>query len=71
MIQTALDVNNLPNPVAGDVGKVVTVYTDENLSTFKVNDTITGDIKYVGDVNTPTGISLYMSVITQEVKPAY
>ena len=69
LIQTTVDVNNLPNPVKDNVGSVVAVVTDENMTSFKVGDVVTGQIKYVGDVNTPSGISLYMYTVALEVKP--
>ena len=68
LIQSTIDVNNLPNPVKDSVGSVVTVFTDENMTSFKVGDVVTGQIKYVGDVNIPAGISLYMYTIALEVK---
>jgi hypothetical protein len=72
MIQSTTDVNNLPNPVKDSVGSVVTVFTNENMTSFKVGDVVTGQIKYVGDVNIPSGISLYMYTIALDVKtPAY
>ena len=70
LIQSTIDVNNLPNPVKDSIGQTVTVFTDENMSTFKVGDVVTGQIKYVGDVNTSSGISLYMYIIALEVKPS-
>ena len=68
LIQSTIDVNNLPNPVKDSVGSVVTVFTDENMTSFKVGDVVTGQIKYGGDVNIPAGISLYMYTIALEVK---
>ena len=68
LIQSTIDVNNLPNPVKDSVGKTVTVVTDENMSSFKVNDIVTGQIKYVGDVNIPGGISMYMYTIALDTK---
>ena len=63
LIQSTTDVSNLPNPVKDSVGSVVTVYTDQDISAYKVNDVVTAHIKYVGDVNIPSGISLYMYTI--------
>ena len=34
--------------------------TDQNMTSYKVNDVVTAKIKYAGDVNIPGGISLYM-----------
>ena len=70
LIQSTIDVNNLLNPVKDSVGKTVTVFTDENMAAFKVGDVVTGQIKYVGDVNIPAGISLYMYTVALEVKPS-
>ena len=69
LIQSTMDVNNLPNPVKDSVGNTITVVTDENMTSFKVGDIITAQIKYVGDVNTPSGISLYMYIVALEAKP--
>jgi hypothetical protein len=60
LIKNTQDIDSLPNPVKDSVGKIVTVFTDENLASCKVNDLVTAKIKYVGDVNTPGGIRLYM-----------
>jgi len=69
LIQSTSNVGTLPNPVANSAGKMVTVITDQDVTTYKVNDTITAKIKYTGDVNTPGGISMYMYNIALEVKP--
>ena len=69
LIQSTMDVNNLPNPVKDSIGKTVTVVTDENMTSFKVSDTKTAQIKYVGYVNTPSGISLYIYIVALEAKP--
>jgi hypothetical protein len=58
LIQNTQDVDALVNPVKADVGKVITVVTDQDMSSFKANDVATARIKYAGDVNTPGGISL-------------
>jgi hypothetical protein len=58
LIQNTVDVGTLPNPVKDSVGKVVTVVTDQNMTSYKVNDVVTAKIKYAGDVNIPGGISL-------------
>jgi hypothetical protein len=60
LVQITQDVGALPNPVRDSVGKVVTVFTDENMAVYKVGDVVTAKTKYVGDVYTPAGISLYM-----------
>ena len=60
LVQITQDVGALPNPVRDSLGKVVTVFTDQNMTSYKVGDVVTAKIKYVGDVNTPGGISLYL-----------
>lgn len=59
LIQSAENVGDLPNPVADKVGQVVTVKTDEDMSSFKDNQAISARVKYTGDVPKP-GITLYM-----------
>ena len=61
LIQTAVDVGSLPNPVKDSINKIVTAYCSEDLSAFKVGNVVTCHIKYGGDVNTPAGITLIMS----------
>jgi hypothetical protein len=58
LVQSSDNVDSLPNPTK-DVGQVITTKTDEDLSSFKVNQMITARVKYVGDVPRP-GISLYI-----------
>jgi hypothetical protein len=58
-IATTQNVDDLPNPVADKVGQVVTMKTDENISSFKVGQSISAKAKYVGDVPKP-GITLYI-----------
>jgi hypothetical protein len=59
LIQNSVDVGNLPNPTKDNVGKVITVKTDQDMNVYKVNDMVTARVKYVGDVPKP-GITLYM-----------
>ncbi len=59
LIQDSVDVGSLPNPTKDDVGKVITVKTDQDMAFFKVSDTVTAKVKYVGDVPRP-GITLYI-----------
>ncbi len=59
LVQTSADVDSLPNPTKDSVGKVITVKTDQDMSSFKVNDIISARVKYVGDVPKP-GITLYI-----------
>ena len=71
LIRSTTNVGDLPNPVANSIGSVVTVFTDQDMSTYKVNDAVTAKIKYVGDVNIPAGISLYMYKVALEIQPGY
>jgi len=59
LIQSSESVDSLPNPTKDKVGQVITAKTDEALNSFKVGQTITARVKYVGDVPKP-GISLYI-----------
>jgi hypothetical protein len=59
LIQTSIDVGSLPNPTKDSVGKVITVKTDQDMTSFKVNDNISARVKYIGDVPKP-GITLYI-----------
>jgi hypothetical protein len=63
LVQSSIDVGSLPNPTKDSIGKVITVKTDQDLNTFKVNDNITARVKYVGDVPKP-GITLYIYDLT-------
>jgi hypothetical protein len=60
LIQSSVDVDNLVNPTKDSVGKVVTVKTDQDMTSFKTGDVITARVKYTGDVNIPGGVNLYM-----------
>ncbi len=59
LVQTSDNVGSLPNPTADKVGQVITTQTDQDMSAFKVGDSITANVKYVGDVPKP-GIILYL-----------
>lgn len=59
LIQRSVDVGTLPNPTKDSVGKIITVKTDQDISSYKVGEEITAKVKYVGDVPKP-GITLYM-----------
>jgi hypothetical protein len=61
VINSSLDVGSLPNPTKSSIGNTVTVFTDQDMSGFKVGDNITGHVKYGGDVNIPGGIRLVLS----------
>jgi hypothetical protein len=60
LIQDSQEVGTLPNPVKDSVNKVVAVVTDQDMTAFKTNDVVKAKIKYVGDVNIASGISLYL-----------
>ena len=59
LVQTSVDVGNLPNPTKDKIGQVITVKTDEKLDSFKAGQQISARVKYVGDVPLP-GITLYI-----------
>ena len=65
LIQSSLDVGNLPNPTKTSIGNTITVVTDQDMSGFKVGDNITGRVKYGGDVNIPGGIRLLLSDVSK------
>jgi hypothetical protein len=65
LILISANVSDLPNLTGDKVGQVVTVKTDQDMSSFSVNQTISARIKYVGDVPKP-GITLYMCYIKEE-----
>jgi hypothetical protein len=60
LVQSTQDVDSLVNPVKDSVGKAVTVFTDQDMKAYTVNDVVAAKIKYTGDVNIPGGIRLYM-----------
>jgi hypothetical protein len=68
LIENSVNVEDLPNPTEGDVGKVVTVETDQDMSSYQVGDVVTARVKYAGDAPKP-GIILYMYDIAPEIKP--
>ena len=68
LIQSSVDVGTLPNPTKDSMGKVISVKTDQNMTSFKTNDVITARVKYVGDVPLP-GITLYIYNIAPLAKP--
>jgi hypothetical protein len=59
LVQTSVDVGNLPNPTKDKIGQVITVKTDDKLDSFKAGQIISAKVKYVGDVPLP-GITLYI-----------
>jgi hypothetical protein len=72
LIESSVNVDDLPNPTMDKVGQVITAKTDEDVSILKVGQEISAKVKYVGDVPKP-GISLYIYNIkgvssTNEVK---
>ena len=60
LIQSTQDVGTLVNTVKDSVGKVVTVFSDQAMTSFKVGDVVTARIIYSGDVNIPGGVRLYL-----------
>ncbi len=60
VIESASNVGTLLNPVADSIGGMVTVVTDQDMSTFNVNDTITANITIAANANGSLGINLYM-----------
>lgn len=64
LILSSANVSDLPNPTSDKVGQVITVKTDQGMSSFSSNQTISARIKYIGDVPKP-GITLYMYDITE------
>lgn len=68
LIENSVDVSNLPNPTRESVGKVISVKTDQDMTSYKVGDVVTARVKYVGDVPKP-GITLYMYDIAPEIHP--
>jgi hypothetical protein len=69
LIQSSVDVDSLVNPTKDSVGKVITVKTDQDMTSFKTGDVVTAKVKYTGDVNTPGGVNLYMYNIALQVYP--
>jgi hypothetical protein len=59
LIQSSESVDSKPSATEGKEGQVITAKTDEDLNLFKVGQTITARVKYLGDVPQP-GISLYI-----------
>jgi hypothetical protein len=59
LVKSSLDVGSLPNPTKDSIGKVITVKTDLDMTSFKADDTVSAKVKYVGDVPKP-GITLYL-----------
>jgi hypothetical protein len=58
-VLTSQDVGTLPNPTKDKIGQTVSFYTDENVSAFRVGQSINAHVKYAGDVPKP-GIVLYI-----------
>ena len=68
LIQDSVDVGDLPNPTKDDVGKTITVLTDDDMTPYVVGDAITARVKYAGDVPKP-GVVLYMYDVAPIVYP--
>ena len=69
LIENIQDVNDLPNPVKDSFGKVVSVMTDQDMTSYKVNDVVTAKIKDVGDVDLPGAIVLYIYDVALNATP--
>jgi len=69
LIQSSVDVDSLVNPTKDSIGKVITVKTDQDMTSFKTGDVVTAKVKYTGDVNTPGGVNLYMYNIALQTYP--
>ncbi len=65
LVTTSASVGSLPNPTKDSIGKVIIVKTDQDMSAYKVGDSITAKVKYIGDTPKP-GIMLYMYNIALE-----
>ena len=68
LVQDSVNVSDLPNPTKDDVGKTITVVTDDDMTPYIVGDVITARVKYAGDVPKP-GIVLYMYDVAPIVYP--
>ena len=69
VIDSTGNVGILFNPVALNVGDVVSVVTDQDMSMFNANDIVKAKIKYTGDVNIQGGIRLYLYNVAPQVRP--
>jgi hypothetical protein len=69
VIDSTGNVGILFNPVALNVGDVVSVVTDQDMSMFNANDIVKAKIKYTGDVNIQGGIRLYLYNVAPQVSP--
>ncbi len=68
LVQSSVDVGNLPNPTKDSISKVITVKTDQDMTAYKTGQSITAKVKYVGDVPRP-GITLYLYNIAPLITP--
>jgi hypothetical protein len=59
LVLSSENVSNLPNPTINDIGKTITCYTDEDLSSFRAGQKFNANVKYTGDVPKP-GIVLFI-----------
>ncbi len=69
LIEYTVDVDSLVNPTKDSVGKVITVKTDQDMTTYEIGEVVTARVKYTGDVNTPGGVTLYIYSIAPEIHP--
>jgi hypothetical protein len=65
LVQSSVNIGDLPNPAEDHLGEIITVKTDQDMTSYNADDMITAKLKYVGDVPQP-GITLYMYNVTLE-----
>lgn len=70
LIQTSQNVGDLPNPTADKVGQIVTLKTDQDLTSFRADEEISAKVKYTGDVPKP-GITPYIYDIKEASVQGY
>jgi hypothetical protein len=59
LIHSSDNVDSLPNPTSDKVGQVVTMWTDQDLTSLKVGDLIIANVKLAGDVEHGTRLYIY------------
>ena len=69
LIESTSNVGTLLNPVEYSVGDAVAVVTNQDMSTFNENDTITAKITIAADTNASGGINLYMYNVALQSSP--
>jgi hypothetical protein len=69
LIESTNSVGTLLNPVEYSVGDAVAVLTNQDMSTFNENDTITAKITIATNTNASGGISLFMYSVALQSSP--